>query len=382
MTHSARFVTTPEFSPLTPSPLHRESVTPALLRSETYDEAAGAGGDDPDTLGCGPRPARPAAPLSPRPAARGADRPRHGTGGTRTRHTPAPRDGELRTPPVPSLAGRGTRHDGGTARTPHPPPGGTPRNAPARPAPTITAPALRCPRLRSDAPAPRDGRGRRRARPPRAGRCGQAGRGGTRAGARGRRGRAEERGRLPLPGRRVHKWRTRRGAANGRAPERHSLRESRRGPSRPARRPAGPGGTGSTGSAAPSSSSRLNAPAGRRVSARRKAHNFVPRAPRERKSRAAPAASAAPGPRGAYSGRTAARRSERPAAPHPPSVRPAPGALGKALPTGARLLSFASFSIAGGMQRTKAAPRSDKSGVPGATMKNSEEELQASREHE
>lgn len=169
MTHSARFVTTPEFSPLTPSPLHSESVTPALLRSETYDEPAGAGGDDPDTLGCGPRPARPAAPLSPRPAARGADRPRHGTGGTRTRHTPAPRDGELRTPPVPSLAGRGTRLDGGTARTPHPPPpGGTPRNAPARPTPTITAPALRCPRLRSDAPAPRDGRGRRRARPPRA----------------------------------------------------------------------------------------------------------------------------------------------------------------------------------------------------------------------
>lgn len=74
MTHSARFVTTPEFSPLTPSPLHSESVTPALLRSETYDEPAGAGGDDPDTLGCGPRPARPAAPLSPRPAARGAER--------------------------------------------------------------------------------------------------------------------------------------------------------------------------------------------------------------------------------------------------------------------------------------------------------------------
>lgn len=143
MTHSARFVTTPEFSPLTPSPLHSESVTPALLRSETYDEPAGAGGDDPDTLGCGPRPARPAAPLSPRPAARGADRPRHGTGGTRTRHTPAPRDGELRTPPVPSLAGRGTRLDGGTARTPHPPPPAGPRGT-HRPGPRLPSRLPRC----------------------------------------------------------------------------------------------------------------------------------------------------------------------------------------------------------------------------------------------
>lgn len=325
-----------------------------------------------------PRPSAPARQLAERtvpvtaPGARGPGTPqRPGTGSSEPR----------RCRPSPA-AGLGTT---AAPRAPRTPPPAGPRGT-HRPGPRLPSRLPRCAAHGSAQTRRRPGTdeagGGPAPRARRAVRTGGAGRGGTRAGARGRRGRAEERGRLPLPGRRVHKWRTRRGAANGRAPERHSLRESRRGPSRPARRPAGPGGTGSTGSAAPSSSSRLNAPAGRRVSARRKAHNFVPRAPRERKSRAAPAASAAPGPRGAYSGRTAARRSERPAAPHPPSVRPAPGALGKALPTGARLLSFASFSIAGGTQRTKAAPRSDKSGVPGATMKNSEEELQASREHE
>lgn len=84
-------------------------------------------------------------------------------------------------------------------------------------------------------------------------------------------------------------------------------------------------------------------PAGRHVSARRKALNFLPRAPRERKSRAAPGPPAAAIPHPAVG------------APSSPSPSVRPGALGKALPTGAWLLIFASFSIAGSKQRAKAA---------------------------
>lgn len=48
----ARLVTIPEFLLLTPSPPARGiGVTPALLHSETYDEPAGAGGDQQDKLG-------------------------------------------------------------------------------------------------------------------------------------------------------------------------------------------------------------------------------------------------------------------------------------------------------------------------------------------
>lgn len=145
MTHSARFVTTPEFSPLTPSPLHRESVTPALLRSETYDEPAGAGGDDPDTLGCGPRPARPAAPLSPRPAARGAERTvpvtAPGARGPGTPQRPGTGSSEPRRCRPSPAAGLGSTAAPRAPRTPPPPAG--PRGT-HRPGPRLPSRLPRC----------------------------------------------------------------------------------------------------------------------------------------------------------------------------------------------------------------------------------------------